>query len=213
MKELSPITKLLYCDTDSFIIKSSKGWYKEVEPIKSEFDFSKASVKFSKLLKISVEESKNNKGILGKYKSEIDKDDILMGYIALQKKCYCLLIMRQMKCCLCQNYTALCQCDVNYQGKQLYYIVDTSSAKGKDVKQLSFANYLESLVQNTWNCEGRYCISGVSQAYLRHISGISQAYLRHISGISQVYLRHISSIFQAYLRHVSDKSQAYLRLI
>ena len=159
MKELSPITKLLYCDTDSFIIKSSGDWYKEVEPIKSEFDFSKASVKFSELLKISVEESMNNRGILGKYKSEIGQDDILIGYIALQKKCYCLLIMRQMKCCLCQNYTALCQCDVNYQGKQLYYIVDTSSAKGKDVKQLSFANYLESLVQNTWNCEGRYRIS------------------------------------------------------
>ena len=67
--------------------------------------------------------------------------------------------MRQMKCSICQKYSALCQCVVNYGGKQLYYIVDNPSAKGKDVKQLSFANYLESLSSNRWNCESRYKIS------------------------------------------------------
>ena len=159
MKELSPTTQMLYCDTDSFIIKCSKEWYNEMKQIKKEFDFSKASIKFSHLMQLTTEDKQENKGIIGKYKSEIDKNDILVGYIALQKKCYCLLTMRQMKCSICQKYSALCQCVVNYGGKQLYYIVDNPSAKGKDVKQLSFANYLESLSSNRWNCESRYKIS------------------------------------------------------
>ena len=39
MKSVSPNTKMLYCDTDSFLIKCSKVWYKEVQAIKDEFDF------------------------------------------------------------------------------------------------------------------------------------------------------------------------------
>ena len=37
--------------------------------------------------------------------------------------------------------------------------VDNASAKGKQVKQLSFVNYLETLLLNSWNCESRYKIS------------------------------------------------------
>ena len=92
MKELSPTTQMLYCDTDSFIIKCSKEWYNEMKQIKKEFDFSKASLKFSHLMQLTTEDKQENKGIIGKYKSEIDKNDILVGYIALQKKCYCIHI-------------------------------------------------------------------------------------------------------------------------
>ena len=159
MKNLSPRTKLLYCDTDSFIIKCKKTWYKDVTPIKDEFDFSKDSFKFSYMMKLTNEDKEKNSRLIGKYKSEIDSDTILMGVIALQKKCYCLLLIKQFKCPLCQKYSALCECVVNYQGKQLYYIIDNVTAKGKDVKQLSFVRYLEALLHNQWTCEQRYRIS------------------------------------------------------
>ena len=174
MKNLSPATKLLYCDTDSFILKVNKDWYKEVRSIKNEFDFSKSSLKFSHLMKLTTADKEINRGIIGKYKSEIEQDVLLMGFIALQKKCYCLLMMKQLKCKLCQKYTALCQCVMNYQGKQLYYIIDDASAKGKQVKQLGFANYLEALLSNQWNCEARYKIAQENKklyfAYLRYKS-------------------------------------------
>ena len=175
IKSVSPATKLLYCDTDSFILKIKQAWYEEVRPIKYEFDFSKSSLKFHHLMKISAVDKESNKGIIGKYKSEIEHDVLLMGFIALQKKCYCLLMMKQLKCKLCQKYTALCQCvTMNYQGKQLYYIIDNASAKGKQVKQLSFANYLETLLFNRWNCESRYKIAQENKklyfAYLRYKS-------------------------------------------
>ena len=159
MKHLSPDTRLLYCDTDSFILKVKKKWYEEVQSIKEEFDFSKGSLKFSHLMKLSTVDKETSKGVLGRYKSEIEQDMILIGYIALQKKCYCLLMMKQFRCNICQKYSALCICAENYQGIQLYYIVDNASAKGKQVKQLSFVNYLETLLLNSWNCESRYKIS------------------------------------------------------
>ena len=65
---------MLYCDTDSFLIKCSKMWYKEVQAIKDEFDFSKAAFKFSHLMNISETQKLQNKGIIGKYKSEINED-------------------------------------------------------------------------------------------------------------------------------------------
>ena len=160
MKNSSPNTKMLYCDTDSFIIKCPKAWYKEVQKIKDEFDFSKAAFKFSDLMNISYEEKHKNEGVIGKYKSEIDKDSILMGYIALQKKCYCLLILKMYICPVCQKYTSICKCEVtNYQGKTLYYIVDNPTAKGKHVNQLSFYTYLESMLFNEWKTETRVKIS------------------------------------------------------
>ena len=174
MKTLSPSTRLLYCDTDSFILLIRKAWYGEVRAIKDEFDFSKASLKFYHLMKVSAADKEINRGIIGKYKSEIEHDVLFMGFIALQKKCYCLLLMKQLKCKLCQKYTALCQCVINYQGKQLYYIIDDASAKGKQVKQLSFANYLETLLSNRWSCESRYKIAQENKklhfAYLRYKS-------------------------------------------
>ena len=160
MKNVSPSTKMLYCDTDSFIIKCSKTWYKEVESIKDEFDFSKAAFKFSHLMNISVNERTKNEGIIGKYKSEIDKDSVLMGFIALQKKCYCLLILTKFLCPNCQKYSANCKCEItNYQGKQLYHIVDNPTAKGKNVNQLNFESYLESILFAKWKTETRVKIS------------------------------------------------------
>ena len=69
------------------------------------------------MMKLTTEDKEKNSGLIGKYKSEIDSDTILMGVIALQKKCYCLLLIKQFKCPLCQKYSALCECVVNYQGK------------------------------------------------------------------------------------------------
>ena len=158
MKDLSPQTKMLYCDTDSFLLRINKAWYKEVSPIRNEFDFSKAALKFTYMMKLSAQEKENNRGVLGKYKSEIDKDSILLGYLALQKKCYCLLILKQYKCPHCQSYTALCKCIVNFQGKQLYYMTDNPVAKGKEVKQLSFYIYLKSLLYTEWTTQRRHKI-------------------------------------------------------
>ena len=160
MKSVSPNTKMLYCDTDSFLIKCSKVWYKEVQAIKDEFDFSKAAFKFSHLMNLSCREKLQNKGIIGKYKSEIDEDSLLMGYIGLQKKCYCLLIMKKFLCPICQKYSSICKCKMsNYQGKQLYYILDNPTAKGKLVNQLSFQNYLDSILFNELKCENRFRIA------------------------------------------------------
>ena len=125
-------------------------------------------------MKVSAADKESNRGVIGKYKSEIEHDVLLMGFIALQKKCYCLLMIKQLKCKLCQKYTALCQCVINYQGKQLYYIIDDASAKGKQVKQLSFANYVETLLSNQWKSESRYKIAQGNKklyfAYLRYKS-------------------------------------------
>ena len=159
MKNVSPQTKLLYCDTDSFILKCSENWYKDVIPIKDEFDFSKASLKFSHLMKLTSEDKEKNRGVIGKYKSEIGQDSVLLGLIGLQKKCYCLLIIKQYKCPLCKKYSALCHCEMDYQGKQLYHIINNATAKGKDVKQLGFVRYLEALLHNKWVNEHRYKIS------------------------------------------------------
>ena len=159
MKSVSPNTKMLYCDTDSFLIKCSKMWYKEVQAIKDEFDFSKAAFKFSHLMNISETQKLQNKGIIGKYKSEINEDSVLMGYIGLQKKCYCLLIMKKFLCPICQKYSSICKCKMsNYLGKQLYYIQDNPTAKGKLVNQLSFKNYLHTILFNELKCESRFKI-------------------------------------------------------
>ena len=160
MKNISPNTKMLYCDTDSFIIKCYKSWYKEVKSIKDEFDFSKAAFKFSHLMNISMQEKIQNGGIIGKYKSEIDKDSVLMGYIALQKKCYCLLIFKKILCPVCQIHSSICKCKSSiYQGKQLYYLVTNPTAKGKNVNKLNFHSYLESILFNRWKSETRVKIS------------------------------------------------------
>ena len=156
MKNASPQTKLLYCDTDSFILKCKKSWYEDVKPIKDEFDFSKSSFKFSYLVKLSAEDKEKNRGVIGKYKSEIKPDSILIGYVALQKKCYCLLLLNRFKCYSCQKYSIHCSCKNNYQGKTLYYITFNPTAKGKEVKNLSFANYVKCLSENQWECETRY---------------------------------------------------------
>ena len=83
-----------------------------------------------------------------------------MGYIGLQKKCYCLLIMKKFLCPICQKHSSICKCKTsNYQGKQLYYIQDNPTAKGKLVNQLSFQNYLDSILFNELKCENRYKIA------------------------------------------------------
>ena len=55
-------------------------------------------------------------------------------------------------------------------------------------------------------------MSGILQAYLRHISGKSKVCLRYISGILQVNLRYKSCIFLAYVRYISGIYQILLRL-
>ena len=145
MKKFSPSTELIYCDTDSFILKINPNWYREMQPIKLDFDFSNAATKYKQLIDISYDEQIATQGVLGKYKSEICKNSILVAVIALQKKTYCLLSLTKVKCNQCQKWTALCMCE-KYQGVQLFEFAITPHSKGKDLKQLNFLSYIDILL-------------------------------------------------------------------
>ena len=143
MKSMSPKTELIYCDTDSFILKCLPEWYSEMQAIKQEFDFSNAATKFKDKLNISYLDQQATRGVLGKYKSEICKNSILVCVVALQKKTYCLLCLTKIKCDVCQKWTAICECGI-YSGKQLFRLNTTPHSKGKDLKQLNFSVYIKS---------------------------------------------------------------------
>ena len=155
MKHFSPSTRLLYTDTDSFILRCKKSWFKDMQHMQDEFDFSKASARFINLLGLNQQDISKTKGQLGKYKSEIDKDSVLLGFIGLQKKSYSVLILTKYKCSKCKEMTAVCKCDKNYRGIQLYYIQSKSTAKGKNVKLLNFESYLTTMTSNSFSTELR----------------------------------------------------------
>ena len=72
MKMFSPSLKLLYTDTDSFLFKCERRWYRDMIAMKSEFDFSKGSNNFKLLMNITEGDISLCRGKLGNYKSEID---------------------------------------------------------------------------------------------------------------------------------------------
>ena len=155
MKSKSPKTELIYCDTDSFILKCLPDWYSEMQPMKREFDFSNASTKFKQKLKISFEDQQVTRGVLGKYKSEICKNSVLVGVIALQKKTYCLLSITKVKCDVCKKWTAVCKCGT-YSGKQLFKFAFNPHSKAKDLKQLNFLSYVDVLLGKPYATQTRY---------------------------------------------------------
>ena len=68
--------------------------------------------------------------------------------------------MKKFLCPICQKYSSICKCKMsNYLGKQLYYIQDNPTAKGKLVNQLSFKNYLHTILFNELKCESRFKIA------------------------------------------------------
>lgn len=155
MKCMSPKTDLIYCDTDSFILKINQQWYDEMRGMKEEFDFSNASLKFKEMMNISYEEQMSTHGVLGKYKSEICKDSILVCVVALQKKTYCILSLTKVKCDECKRWTASCVCGF-YSGIQLYKFSFTPHSKGKDLKQLNFTLFLDALLGKNYTTQTRY---------------------------------------------------------
>ena len=70
-----------------------------------------------------------------------------------------MLLLKKFSCSQCKKHSSICTCIFpNYQGKQLYYIVDNPTAKGKNVSELNFYNYLDSFLYE-WKCETRVKIS------------------------------------------------------
>ena len=155
MKSMSPKTEMIYCDTDSFILKITHRWYTEMQAMKEEFDFSNASSKFRQLMNISHQEQSATHGVLGKYKSEIPKDSILVSVIALQKKTYCLLTLTKVRCEWCKRWTATCKCG-KYSKNQLYKFSFTPHSKGKDLKQLNFSAFIDTLLGKSYTTQTRY---------------------------------------------------------
>lgn len=145
MKMFSPSLKLLYTDTDSFLFKCERRWYRDMIAMKSEFDFSKGSNNFKLLMNITEGDISLCRGKLGNYKSEIDCDSLCIAFIGLQKKSYCLLQLRKYRCPQCFWLTSQCTCSNNYDGLQLYYLDSSPTAKGKKISLLDFRTYLQAL--------------------------------------------------------------------
>ena len=122
--------------------------------MKQEFDFANASTKFKQKMEISYEEQQATRGVLGKYKSEICKNSILVCIIALQKKSYCLLSLTKVKCHFCKKWTAICKCGI-YEGKQLFKFATTPHSKGKELKQLNFMSYVDILLGKSYVTQTR----------------------------------------------------------
>ena len=80
----------------------------------------------------------SKKGEIGRYKLETKQDSILIGLIAMQKKAYCLLILKEHKC---DNRAPGSLC----KDKTLYELQGNSTAKRLDTKQLKFQTYLDAL--------------------------------------------------------------------
>ena len=139
MKKISPSTELLYCDTDSFIMACSRSWYSEMGKMKEDFDFFDAPDYIKNKLGLTHTYMLSKKGEIGRYKLETKQDSILIGLIAMQKKAYCLLILKEHKCDNCAP-GSLCK------DKTLYELQGNSTAKRLDTKQLKFQTYLDALL-------------------------------------------------------------------
>ena len=113
--------------------------------IKNEFDFSKGSDKFKLLINITKSDILRSRGKIGKYKSEIDCNSILIGFVGLQKKSYCILQLRKHKCSVCYRFTSHCTCSNKFNGLQLYSMHSNPTAKGKNLSRLDFKSYLHAL--------------------------------------------------------------------
>ena len=138
MKKISPSTQLLYCDTDSFILACSKSWYSKMRDIKEDFDFFDAPHYIKNQLGLTHPEMLSAKGEIGRYKFETKQDSILVGFIALQKKAYCLLILEQQKCNECDLKSSC-------KHKKIYKLFGNATAKRLDTQQLRFQTYLDAL--------------------------------------------------------------------
>ena len=138
MKKISPSTELLYCDTDSFILACSKSWYSEMRDIKEDFDFFDAPAHIKKQLGLTQTDMLLAKGEIGRYKLETKQDSILIGFIAMQKKSYCLLILKEHKCDSCEP-GSMCK------EKKIYQLYGNPIAKRLDTQQLKFQTYLDAL--------------------------------------------------------------------
>ena len=147
MRKSSPSLKLLYSDTDSFLFSCNGNWYKDMIAMKHQFDFSRGAKKFTTLMDITEVDIAECSGKIGKYKSEIDADNILIGYIGLQKKCYCLLQLIMYRCKVCYQITSRCTCSNYFKGAQLYFLSSTPTAKGKNLSSLDIKSYLYALTQ------------------------------------------------------------------
>ena len=141
MKNLAPCTTLLYSDTDSFILLCEHNWYNKMRQIQSDFDFSEFPLRNLLSTGLTEEEIKKGKGVIGAYKSEINKESIFVGFISLQKKAYCLLILKP----------------VHVKGNRTYYtLTDSPTAKRLKANNLTFKNYIQALdiheiqTQNNW---------------------------------------------------------------
>ena len=138
MKKISPSTELLYCDTDSFILACSKSWYSEMRDIKEDFDFFDAPARIKKQLGFTQTDMLLTRGKIGRYKLETKQDTIFVGFIAMQKKAYCLLMLKEHKCDNCEP-GSICK------EKKIYELYSNSTAKRLDTQQLRFHTYLDAL--------------------------------------------------------------------
>lgn len=130
MKRIAPTTRILYSDTDSFILLVKHTWYKKMESMKLDFDFSEFSKTVLESLKTFDVDMQERKGIIGTYKSEISKNDIFVGFISLQKKSYCLLLLRP---------------EIVKENITYYKLVEAPTAKRLNTNQLKFENYINAL--------------------------------------------------------------------
>ena len=142
MKKVSPSTRLLYSDTDSFVLACSNTWFSEIREIKEEFDFFNSPGYLKRRLGWTEEDFISAKGQLGRYKLEIKPDSILIGFIAMQKKAYCMLILKEQDCIICKPVNKECKCG----SKKMYRLLEDPTAKRLDIKQLEFRSYLEALL-------------------------------------------------------------------
>ena len=138
MKKISPSTELLYCDTDSFILACSKSWYSKMRDIKEDFDFFDAPAYIKKQIGLTQTDMLLARGEIGRYKLETKQDSILIGFIAMQKKSYCLLILKEHKCDSCEP-GSMCK------EKKIYQLYGNPTAKRLDAQQLKFQTYLDAL--------------------------------------------------------------------
>ena len=131
MKKVSPYLELLYCDTDSFILACPRSWYSDIGKMKEDFDFFDAPDYMKKKLGLTESYMLSAKGEIGRYKMETRKDSILVGFVGLQKKSYCLLLLKE--------------CSYPNEERKVYKLQVSPTAKRLDTKQLDFETYLKAL--------------------------------------------------------------------
>ncbi len=121
--------KLVYHDTDSFILKlEGEGVTKKLSELDI-FDFNSFGENDPIREYISDELIQSSKGVVGKLKNELGSGQ-LMSTIVLQKKQYVNLVM-------------------NKGNDNKYFLTDNVTSKGLRVEKLNFRMYLECLVHHT----------------------------------------------------------------